>query len=92
MSCQDHRCTSGFALAVIAAGLAASGAPAHAKSKMAAASDKVDLVHCAGINACKGHNDCKTATNACKGQGSCKGQGFIALPKATCANIGGTAG
>jgi len=31
---------------------------------------KVDLVHCFGINICKGHNDCKTATNACKGMAS----------------------
>lgn len=50
------------------------------------------FVHCMGVNVCKGHNDCKTAANACKGQGSCKGQGFIALPAATCGNIGGTAG
>ncbi|MGH8051981.1 MAG: BufA2 family periplasmic bufferin-type metallophore [Arenimonas sp.] len=49
-------------------------------------------IHCVGANVCKGHNDCKTATNACKGQGSCKGQGFIALPAASCSNVGGTAG
>ena len=54
--------------------------------------DAGSFVHCMGANVCKGHNDCKTASNACKGQGSCKGQGFIALPKATCANIGGTVG
>lgn len=51
-----------------------------------------ELVHCSGVNSCKGHNDCKTASNACKGQASCKGHGFVALPAATCANIGGTAG
>ena len=26
---------------------------------------KADLVHCYGVNVCKGHNDCKTANNAC---------------------------
>jgi hypothetical protein len=49
-------------------------------------------IHCMGANVCKGHNDCKTAANACKGHGECKGQGFVALPAATCANVGGTAG
>lgn len=49
-------------------------------------------IHCMGANVCKGHNDCKTAANACKGHGACKGQGFVALPAATCANVGGTAG
>ena len=78
------RC-SGAALAMIAAGLASHSSPTFAKT--AAAS--VDLVHCSGINVCKGHNDCKTATNACKGLGSCKGQGFVAVPAAACANAGG---
>jgi hypothetical protein len=49
-------------------------------------------IHCMGANACKGHNDCKTAANACKGHGECKGKGFVALPAATCTNVGGTAG
>ena len=44
MICQDHRCTSGFALAVIAAGLAASTSPSRAAVPMAA-DDAVDLVH-----------------------------------------------
>ncbi len=71
MNCQDHRCTSGVALALLAAGLAASASPSQAKTMAAPASDTVDVVHCAGVNSCKGHNDCATATNACKGQGSC---------------------
>jgi len=49
-----------------------------------------NFVHCMGANVCKGHNDCKTATNACKGHGECKGKGFVALPAATCSNVGGT--
>jgi hypothetical protein len=57
-------------------------------TKVAASSQ----IHCMGANACKGKNDCKTADNACKGHGECKGKGFVALPAATCSNVGGTAG
>lgn len=48
-----------------------------------------DLVHCSGVNVCKGHNDCKTAANACAGHGSCKGQGFVAIPAKSCGDVGG---
>ncbi len=51
-----------------------------------------ELTHCYGVNTCSGHNDCKTAENACKGQAACKGQGFVALPAATCDDVGGTVG
>ena len=53
------------------------------------ASTPGDTVHCAGVNSCKGKGDCKTAENACKGQNSCKGHGFVAMPAAQCAAIGG---
>jgi hypothetical protein len=53
---------------------------------------KVDLVHCYGVNICKGHNDCKTATNACKGQASCQGQGFVGTSAKSCTDIGGKVG
>ncbi|MGO4221582.1 hypothetical protein AB4Y64_06965 [Lysobacter sp. TAF61] len=78
---------SGVALALVAAGLAFAAPAAVAKSKSA---DKVELVHCSGVNACKGHNDCKTADNACKGQGSCKGKGFVAASEKACSDIGGS--
>ncbi|MFC3814238.1 hypothetical protein [Lysobacter sp. GCM10012299] len=77
---------SGVALALIAAGMAFAAPTASAQAK---SSDKVELVHCSGVNACKGHNDCKTADNACKGQGSCKGKGFVAASKKACDDIGG---
>ena len=48
-----------------------------------------DLIHCSGVNICKGHNDCKTAKNACAGQASCKGTGFVMASKKACADIGG---
>ncbi|MDA7086814.1 hypothetical protein PH586_10515 [Pseudomonas sp. SA3-5] len=50
------------------------------------------MVHCYGVNACKGQNDCKTASNACKGQGSCKGQGFKSMTLAECNAAKGTVG
>ncbi|MEO8001586.1 MAG: hypothetical protein ABI644_06890 [Arenimonas sp.] len=79
----------GFVVATAASCEAIGGNIIDAKQsvKVAASSQ----IHCMGANVCKGHNDCKTATNACKGQGSCKGQGFVALPAATCSNVGGTA-
>ncbi len=49
-----------------------------------------DLIHCSGVNVCKGHNDCKTANNSCAGHASCKGQGFVATTKKSCDDIGGT--
>jgi hypothetical protein len=51
-----------------------------------------DLVHCYGVNVCKGHNDCKTADNACGGKASCKGKGFVATSAKACADIGGKVG
>ncbi|UTW45218.1 hypothetical protein KFE80_12780 [bacterium SCSIO 12696] len=53
---------------------------------------KADLVHCYGVNVCKGHNDCKTAENACAGHASCKGHGFVATTAKSCADIGGKVG
>lgn len=53
---------------------------------------KADLVHCYGVNVCKGHNDCKTAENACSGHASCKGSGFVSIPAKSCADIGGKKG
>lgn len=77
---------TGTALAFAAAGLVGA---AHAGAD-AAASATTDLVHCYGVNICKGHNDCKTAENACTGQATCKGHGFVTLPSKSCADIGGT--
>jgi hypothetical protein len=59
-------------------------------SKASMSINTTDLVHCSGVNACKGHNDCKTATNACAGHGSCKGSGYITLPSKACSDVGGS--
>ena len=62
------------------------------KDKWAGTVAKADLVHCYGVNVCKGHNDCKTADNACGGHASCKGTGFVSTPAKACADIGGKVG
>jgi hypothetical protein len=90
MNTQNLTRFSGAALALLAAGLASYAVPGQSKVKDAVAAGNVDLVHCSGVNVCKGHNDSSTASNECKGQGSCKGQGFVAAPAAACDSIGGT--
>ncbi|MBU6207382.1 MAG: hypothetical protein KGQ42_06810 [Alphaproteobacteria bacterium] len=42
------------------------------------------MVHCFGVNNCKGQSDCKSGNHACKGMNSCKGQGFKAESKKQC--------
>ena len=48
-----------------------------------------DLIHCYGVNQCKGHNDCKTAENSCAGHAECKGHGFVGMSEKSCNDIGG---
>lgn len=76
---------SGTAMAIAAAGFLSVG---HAPAAQAQG-QSVELAHCYGVNACKGHNDCKGAGNACAGHGSCKATGFIALPTKACGDVGG---
>jgi hypothetical protein len=55
------------------------------------AGEKTAMVHCAGINDCKGHGTCKTEKNACAGQNECKGQGITDVAAAAdCTAKGGT--
>ncbi|WP_010544105.1 hypothetical protein [Sphingomonas elodea] len=76
---------TGASIAATAALVALSGASVAAPS---ASAEK--LVHCYGINSCKGTSDCKTASNDCKGQNSCKGQGFKAITAKACKAQGGS--
>ena len=62
------------------------------KDKWVGSVASAELVHCYGVNVCKGHNDCKTADNACGGHASCKGTGFVATPAKACGDIGGKVG
>ena len=48
------------------------------------------LVHCYGVNSCKGTSDCKTAKHECKGQNTCKGVGFKELSADACKAQGGS--
>ncbi|MES2217533.1 MAG: hypothetical protein V4501_03880 [Pseudomonadota bacterium] len=48
------------------------------------------MVHCMGVNACKGKTSCKTANNSCKGKNTCKGQGTVVVSQSVCDQIGGT--
>lgn len=48
------------------------------------------LVHCYGVNACKGTSDCKTAKHDCRGQNTCKGVGFKELTAEACMKQGGS--
>jgi len=87
--CKDA--VTGAAVAVAAAALVscASVAGMGGTGGASSSSGKSDLVHCYGVNVCKGHNDCKTATHACAGRASCNGSGFVAMPSKACKDIGG---
>jgi uncharacterized membrane protein len=74
-------------VAATAALLAISGVGAIAHAAPAKA-DK-ELVHCYGINTCKGTSDCATATTSCKGQNECSGQGFVSKTAKECVDLGG---
>ncbi len=79
---------TGIALAANAALLAVAlaAAPTPALAKKAAA----EVVHCYGVNTCKGTSDCAAGTHSCKGQNECKGQGFKALTAKDCTAQGGS--
>ena len=77
--------TTSIALALAAASLFGTVAPA------AAGTSGSHEVKCYGVNGCKGHSSCKTANSDCKGMNSCKGQGFVNVQsKHTCDQLGGT--
>lgn len=77
---------SGVALAAAAAALFTAGA---VMAPVAQAAEG-GMVHCTGINSCKGHGECKTAKNECKGMNACKGQGWVAKASAKeCTDAGG---
>lgn len=75
---------TGLALATAAAGMFATAgiAPAFAAKHEG-------MVHCLGVNGCKGKSDCATASNACKGMNACKGKGMNAMSAKDCKAKGG---
>jgi len=79
------RATKGILVASAAATLVLGGAV------LARADQKTggDMVHCAGVNACKGQGACEGGGHGCAGKNACKGQGWVELSKADCAKKGG---
>ena len=77
--------TKGVLIASAAAGLILGGAV------LARADEKSggEMIHCAGINACKGQAACAGAGNSCAGQNSCKGKGWVETSKDDCMKKGG---
>ena len=57
----------GAMLAIGAAALILSGCATGKTMDKMDKSASNEMVHCAGVNSCKGTSDCKTAENACKG-------------------------
>jgi hypothetical protein len=76
---------TGIALATAAAGLFATA------SIPATAAKHEGMVHCVGVNACKGKGECASASNACKGQNACKGKGWMSMSAKDCQTKGGKA-
>ena len=77
--------SSGLALAAAGVAVAITAAvPAQAAHKGG------NVVHCYGINTCKGTSDCKSGKHDCKGMNDCKGQGFKALSAKACKAAGGS--
>ena len=78
-----------FSLAAVAAVMAltnfAASSPAFAKDAKDA-----KVVHCYGVNSCKGMSDCKAGNHECKGMNDCKGQGFKELASKACTEQGGS--
>ena len=79
-------------LATTAAMLAISATPVAVYAAQHAAKPAAggSVVHCYGVNTCKGTSDCKSYGHECKGQNECKGQGFKALTTKACSAAGGT--
>lgn len=75
---------SGIVLATAAASLFFTVQPVQA----AEAKGEV-IIHCTGVNACKGQGRCGTAEHSCKGANACKGQGILPMTKEECETKGG---
>lgn len=48
-----------------------------------------EMVHCAGVNACKGQGGCASAENSCMGKNACKGKGWMEMSAEDCQKKGG---
>jgi uncharacterized membrane protein len=78
--------TKGALIASAAAGLILGGLVlARADEKKSGG----DMIHCAGVNSCKGQGSCAGAGNSCAGMNSCKGKGVVDMSKEDCLKKGG---
>ena len=88
--------TRNNAAAALAAAVALTSVPSIAAEAPAgsrgAAISAEDVVHCYGVNTCKGTADCATTEHECKGQNECAGHGFKAMKAGECLTLGGTIG
>ncbi|HEY7723904.1 MAG TPA: hypothetical protein VH880_01130 [Anaeromyxobacteraceae bacterium] len=66
----------GAVVAAAVCSMFAAGA-ARAGEKAEKTKEGAKVVHCGGINSCKGQGSCAGADNSCKAQNSCKGMGWI---------------
>jgi uncharacterized membrane protein len=48
-----------------------------------------EIVHCYGVNKCKGVGDCGGKGHSCAGQNACKQAGYIDMEKDLCLKIDG---
>jgi len=78
-----------FSLAAVAAVMALSNFAASTTASAQEAKD-AKVVHCYGVNSCKGMSDCKSGKHDCKGMNDCKGQGFKELSSKACTAQGGS--
>lgn len=65
-------------------GAAVMAAPASAKSMKAP-----KMIHCFGVNKCKGFGSCSGQGHSCAGMNSCKGQSWLPMPKKSCQALAG---
>ena len=70
-------------LAATAAALFTSGVTLMA-SMATAGDDNAKMVHCKGVNGCKGQSDCSGAGHDCSGQNACKGKGWKKMTADEC--------
>src|SRR5882724_6351241 len=75
---------AGIVVATAAASLILAGAiAARAEQEKAGG----ELVHCAGVNECKGKGICAGPESECAGVNTCKGKGICAGPERECAGV-----
>jgi len=71
-------------LAAAAAALFTAGISAVPDSAKADHHEKGEMVHCKGVNSCKGQTDCANPGHDCSGKNACKGKGWKKMTAEEC--------